>query len=185
MDISFLLNSPEEEPKAQIQYPLESHKADPTCDTDHHLTTASSHIPQSVQFPPLLPKPSGSSGAGAQVSLTRKPSELRSHPIKHNERNQIAWLITPGGWPGPCLLHPPWGSSRVKDKTPFSPEEDAAMLYMLENICGSRKELLHAILGRSHGNIDIRRDELYAYRYCSGCLSCHVFMQRLFMLNDQ
>ncbi|KAL3469671.1 hypothetical protein BJX99DRAFT_240845 [Aspergillus californicus] len=185
MDISFLLNNSEEEPTAYGQYPLKSHNANAGGDSNqHHFAVSLSRVPQSVPFPPLLPKPPGSSGAGAQFSIPGAPTES-SNPTKYSERNQIAWLMTPGGWPGPCLLHPPQGSSRVKDKTPFSPEEDAAMIYMLENLCGSRRELLRAILGRSYGNIGIRRDELYAYRYCNQCLSCCVFMQRLFMLKDQ
>jgi hypothetical protein len=53
----------------------------------------------------------------------------------------------------------------VKDKNPFSPAEDAAMIYLLENLGGSRRDLLRGIFGRSHGNVNIRRDELYGYRY--------------------
>jgi hypothetical protein len=56
------------------------------------------------------------------------------------------------------------------------------MVYLLENLGGSRLELLRAIFGRSYGNINIRRDE---YRYCRGCPSCHMFMQRLFMIKLQ
>ncbi|KAL6235990.1 hypothetical protein BDW75DRAFT_208187 [Aspergillus navahoensis] len=59
------------------------------------------------------------------------------------------------------------------------------MIYMLENLGGSRPDLLRAIFGRSCENINIRRDELYDYRYCRGCLSCQMFMRRLFIIKEQ
>jgi hypothetical protein len=73
----------------------------------------------------------------------------------------------------------------MKDKNPFSPAEDTAILYLLENLGVSWQYLLSAILGRTLGNIDIRRDELYGYRYCSSCPSCHMVMQRLFNIKKQ
>jgi hypothetical protein len=96
------------------------HMLTPTSTNQQHLATDSlSHTPQSVPFCPLLPKPPGPLGAGAHTSISPEPAELRGHSVKSGQRNQIARSILPGGWPGPCLFHPPHGTSRVKDKTPF------------------------------------------------------------------
>lgn len=81
------------------------------------------------------------------------------------------------------MLHPPYG--RVKDKNPFSPAEDAAMIYLLEKLSVSRGYLLSAILGRTPRTINIRRDKLYDYRYCRGCPSCNMVMQHLFNIEQQ
>ncbi|KAL6233341.1 hypothetical protein BDW75DRAFT_193401 [Aspergillus navahoensis] len=150
----------------------------------HLARNSLSRTPQSVPSQPLLPKPQWPLGAGAHTSMPQEPAELRGYSVESSQWNQIAWPILPGGWPGPCLLHPPHGTSRAKDKTPFSPAEDAAMIHMLENLSGSRRDLLRAIFGRSYGNINTRRDELYGYRYCRGCPSCHTFMQRLFEIKQ-
>ncbi|KAL2829890.1 hypothetical protein BJY01DRAFT_121811 [Aspergillus pseudoustus] len=167
MDISRLLNNTDAEPTASSS-PL---KPEPHTTNSHgnnnqrHLATSSlSRIPQSSPFRSLLPKQEWPLGAGVHSRIPQEPAKGRS---------------------GPCLLHPPYGTSRVKDKNPFSPAEDAAMIYLLENLGVSRRYLLSAIFGRTHGNINIRRDELYDYRYCRGCPSCHMVMQRLFNIKQQ
>ena len=167
MDISRLLISTDAEPTASSN-PLEPepHAANSHGNTNQrHLAMSSlSRIPQPSPFRPLLPKGQSLLGAGAHSGVPQEPAE---------------------GWPGLCLLHPPYGTSRVKDMNLFSPAEDAAMIYLLENLSGPRLYLLSGIFGRSHGNINIRRDELYGYRYCRGCPSCHMVMQRLFNLKQQ
>ncbi|KAL2814439.1 hypothetical protein BJX63DRAFT_392246 [Aspergillus granulosus] len=175
MDISRLLISTYVEPTTSSNHCRpESHTANSHDNTNQqHLATDSlSHTPQSVPFCPLVPKPPGPLGAGAHTRISpasSEPAELRGHSVRYSPRNQIAWPLLPGGWPGPCLFHPPYGTSRVKDKAPFSPAEDAAMIYILENLGGSRRDVLRAIFRRSYGNINIRRDELYSY--C--CIQCH------------
>ncbi|KAL3439935.1 hypothetical protein BJX65DRAFT_56583 [Aspergillus insuetus] len=187
MDISRLLIDTNVEPTTSCNhFKPEAHPGNlhDNSNQQHLATNSLSCTPQPVPFCPLLPKPARPLGAGADTTVPLEPAGLRGYSVKANQRNQIAWPIFPGGWPGPCLLHPPHGTSRVKDKTPFSPAEDATMVYLLENLGGSRLELLRAIFGRSYGNINIRRDELYGYRYCRGCPSCHIFMQRLFIIKQ-
>jgi hypothetical protein len=188
MYISLLLKSTKVEPTTSSNhFGPETHTANSHDNTNQqHLATDSiSCTPQSVPLCPLIPKPPGSLRAGTHAGISPEPAELWGHSVKSSQRNQIAWPICPGGWPGPCLFHPPHGTSRVKEKTPFSPAEDAALIYILENLGGSRRDLLRAIFRRSYGNMNIRRDELYGYRYCRGCPSCHLFMQRLFRIKQQ
>ena len=156
MEISQLLNNTDAGPTASIS-PLEPepHTAN-SHGNNNQRHLATSSLSRIPQSSPL--------GAGAHSRILQEPAK---------------------GWSGPCLLHPPYGTSRVKDKNPFSPAEDAAMIYLLENLSGPRLYLLSGIFGRSHGNINIRRDELYGYRYCRGCPSCHMVMQRLFNLKQQ
>ena len=156
MEISQLLNNTDAGPTASIS-PLEPepHTAN-SHGNNNQRHLATSSLSRIPQSSPL--------GAGAHSRILQEPAK---------------------GWSGPCLLHPPYGTSRVKDKNPFSPAEDAAMIYLLENLGVSRRYLLSAIFGRTHGNINIQRDELYDYRYCRGCPSCHMVMQRLFNIKQQ
>jgi hypothetical protein len=167
MDISRLLNNTDAEPTASSS-PLEPepHTANSHGNNNQrHLATSSlARIPQSSPFRPLLPTRQWPLGAGVHSWIPQEPAK---------------------GWSSPCLLHPPYGNSRVKDKNPFSPAEDAAMIYLLEKLSISRGYLLSAIFGRTLRNINIRRDKLYDYRYCRGCPSCNMVMQHLFNIEQQ
>ena len=118
MDISRLLNNTDAGPTASIS-PLEPepHTAN-SHGNNNQQHLATSSLSRIPQSSPL--------GAGAHSRIPQEPAK---------------------GWSGPCLLHPPYGTSRVKDKNPFSPAENAAMIYLLENLGVSRRYLLTAILG--------------------------------------
>lgn len=76
---------------------------------------------------------------------------------------------------GPCKIHPVSPPQRGV----FSPEEDALMSLMIDNIQSGRVEILSLCLKRGRKAICTRWDVLSDYKPCPMCSQCERFRKRI------
>lgn len=74
---------------------------------------------------------------------------------------------------GMCTIHPVSPPHRHS----FSPQEDALMQFMIDNIQSGRAKILSICLKRSLHAINARWDVLDSYEPCPACIQCQRFQE--------
>ena len=116
-------------------------------------TTSSSN-----EISPTISAPS--TAEPGQVSATITPYiPYQTHNLRH----------------GPCTIHP----HSPPRRNPFSPEEDAVMQYMIDELQFSRVAIIALCLKRGGHAINTRWNVLEDYEPCSRCIQCQRYLNKL------